>query len=223
MSVAEAWILAVDATSEHGSLALGRGGEVVEEVALPGPMGFDQNLYRSVAELLARHGVTLGEMVCFAGASGPGTFTGVRVSLGCVKGFAEALGRPAVGVSNLEAMARFGTAQWRGVLMDARRGQVYGAVYSAEGALVREEVVSDLGPWLDSLPEGVTEFLSTDLELKLEGTRFAGARVVRAPREMAGQIARIAAERLARGEGSDAAALDANYVRRADAELKWSE
>ena len=43
------------------------------------------------------------------------------------------------------------------------------------------------------------------------------------PAQMAGQIARIAAERLARGEGSDAAALDANYVRRADAELKWSE
>jgi len=53
----------------------------------------------------------------------------------------------------------------------------------------------------------------------LEGTRFAGARVVKAPRQLAGAIGHIAGERLARGEASDAAALDANYVRRTDAEL----
>jgi tRNA threonylcarbamoyladenosine biosynthesis protein TsaB len=217
------WILAVDATSDCGSIALARGGEVVEEVVLHAPTGFDQILYANLQELLARHGVGLRDMACFAGASGPGTFTGVRVSLGCVKGLAEAVGRPAVGVSNLEAMARFGSAAWRGVAMDARRGQVYGAVYDAAGCVVSGEVAADLGPWLDSLPDGVTEFLSTDLALDLAGTRFAGARVVRAPRAMAGQIARIAAERFARGEAGDAAGLDANYVRRADAELKWTE
>ncbi len=222
-ALVEQWILAVDASCEHGSIALARGGEVVEEVVLHGPTGFDQILYAGLRELLDRHGVALREVACFAAASGPGTFTGVRVSLGCVKGLAEALEKPAVGISNLEAMARFGSEPLRGVAMDARRGQVYGAVYDAGGALIRGEVVADLGPWLDSLPEGVTEFLSTDLELDLEGTRFAGARVVRTPRAMAAQIARIAAQRLERGEVSDPAALDANYVRRADAELKWTD
>ena len=219
----EPWVLAVDATSDCGSIALGRGSEVIEEVVLHAPTGFDQILFANIRQLLERHAVTLADMACFAAASGPGTFTGVRVSLGCVKGLAEALGRPAVGVSNLEAMARFGTARWRAVAMDARRGQVYGAVYDAEGAVVSGEVVADLGPRLESLPAGVEEFLSTDLALDLAGTRFAGARVVRAPRAMAGQIARIASERFRRGEVSDAAGLDANYVRRADAELKWSE
>ena len=217
------WILAVDATSEYGSLALGRGGEAIEEVVLHAPTGFDQVLYGKLQELLQRNGVRLAEIACFAAASGPGTFTGVRVSLGCVKGLAEALGKPAVGVSNLEAMARFGTGRLRAVAMDARRGQVYGAVYDAEGGLVSEEVVADLGPWLGALPEEVDEFLSTDLKLDLAGTRFAGARVIAAPRAMAAQIARIAAERLARGEVSDPAALDANYVRRADAEMQWKE
>jgi tRNA threonylcarbamoyladenosine biosynthesis protein TsaB len=217
------WILAVDATSEFGSLALARAGEVVEEVVIHAPTGFDQVLYGNIQALLARHEVTLKQIDCFAAASGPGTFTGVRVSLGCAKGLAEALQRPAVGVSNLEAMARFGTACLRAVAMDARRSQIYGAVYDAAGALVCGEVVSDIGPWLRSLPGEVDEFLSTDLTLDLSDTRFANARVIAAPRAMAAQVARIAAERLERGQVSDPAALDANYVRRADAELKWTE
>jgi tRNA threonylcarbamoyladenosine biosynthesis protein TsaB len=176
-------------------------------------------LYEELQRLLERHGVKLAEVACFAAASGPGTFTGVRVALACVKGLAEAMGRPAVAVSNLEAVARYGTARLRGVALDARRGEIYGAVYDDAGNLVTEEVVAKFGPWLETLPAGVEEFLSNDLTVTLEGTRFAGARVVTAPRELAGTIGRIAGERLARGEASDAAALDANYVRRTDAEL----
>jgi tRNA threonylcarbamoyladenosine biosynthesis protein TsaB len=139
--------------------------------------------------------------------------------LACVKGLAEAMGRPAVAVSNLEAVARFGTARLRGAVLDARRGEVYGAVYDDAGKLVTPEVVAKLAPWLESLPAGVEEFLWNDLPLVLEGTRFAGARIVTAPRALAAAIAHIAGERLARGEAGDAAALDANYVRRTDAEL----
>jgi tRNA threonylcarbamoyladenosine biosynthesis protein TsaB len=212
-------ILAVDTTSEYGSLALVRDGELLEETLLHAPASFSPVLYEELARLLKRHGVKLAEVACFAAASGPGTFTGVRVALGCVKGLAEAMGRPAVAVSNLEAVARYGTAPLRGAVLDARRGEIYGAVYDDAGKLVTEEVVAKFGPWLETLPDGVEEFLSNDLTVTLEGTRFAGALAVTAPRQLAGVIARIAGERLARGEASDAAALDANYVRRTDAEL----
>ena len=212
-------ILAVDTTSEYGSLALVRDGELLEEALLHAPAGFSPVLYEELAGLLERHGVKLADVGCFAAASGPGTFTGVRVALGCVKGLAEAMGRPAVAVSNLEAVARYGTARLRGAVLDARRGEVYGAVYDGAGKLVTPEVVTKLGPWLETLPAGVEEFVSNDLALDLEGTRFAGARTVTAPRALAAAIAHIAGERLARGEASDAAALDANYVRRTDAEL----
>ena len=212
-------ILAVDTTSEYGSLALVRDGELLEESLLHAPASFSPVLYEELARLLDRHDVKLAEVACFAAASGPGTFTGVRVALGCVKGLAEAMGRPAVAVSNLQAVARYGTARLRGVALDARRGEIYGAVYDDAGKLVTEEVVAKFGPWLETLPEGVEEFLSNDLTVTLEGTRFAGARVVTVPRQLAGAIGRIAGERLARGEASDAAALDANYVRRTDAEL----
>jgi tRNA threonylcarbamoyladenosine biosynthesis protein TsaB len=211
-----ALILAVDTTTEHGSLALLRGDELLEEAVIHAPTTFSHLLYAGIEELLARHAVKLADVDCFASASGPGTFTGVRVSLACVKGFAEALGRPAVGVSNLEALARFGTARLRGAVLDARRGDLYGAVYDDEGRRVTEEVVASPEVWLRSLPAGVEEFVTTGFVLE-------GRQVLVAPHAMAAQVARIAAGRFARGEACDPAALDANYVRRSDAELFWKE
>jgi tRNA threonylcarbamoyladenosine biosynthesis protein TsaB len=212
-------ILAVDTTSEYGSLALLRDGDLLEEKLLHAPGSFSPVLYEELQRLLERHAVKLVDVECFAAASGPGTFTGVRVALACVKGLAEATGRPAVAVSNLQAVARYGTARLRGVVLDARRGEIYAAVYDDNGKLVTSEVVAKLAPWLETLPAGVEEFLSNDLSLDLAGTRFTDARVVSAPRALAWAIASIAAELLARGEVSDAETLDANYVRRTDAEL----
>ena len=212
-------ILAVDTTSEHGSLALLSGDELLEEARIHAPSGFSHLLYAEIEALLARHAVTLAEIACFASASGPGAFTGVRISLACVKGLAEALGKPAVAVSNLEALARFGTAPLRASVLDARRGDLYGAVYDARGRQVTGEVVAAPGAWLASLPPGVEEFLTTGFPLVVDPP----ARVVVAPLAMAAQIARIARARLARGEACDPASLDANYVRRADAELFWKE
>ena len=212
-------ILAVDATGDHGSLALLRGDELLEESLIHAPAGYSHLLYAEIEALLARHAVTLAEIACFASASGPGTFTGVRISLACVMGLAEALGRPAVAVSNLEALARFGTAPLRAAVLDARRGDLYGAVYDTAGRPVTDAVVAAPAVWLASLPARVEEFLTTGFPLVVDPP----ARVVVAPQAMAAQIARIAAQRLARGEVSDPSALDANYVRRADADLFWKQ
>jgi tRNA threonylcarbamoyladenosine biosynthesis protein TsaB len=212
-------ILAVDTTSEYGSLALLRDSDLLEEALLHAPDSFSPVLYDELRRLLDRHALQLADIDCFAAASGPGTFTGVRVALACVKGLAAATDRPAVGVSNLQAVARYGQAALRAAVLDARRGEVYAAVYDASGNLVTPEIVTRLAPWLETLPAGVEEFLSNDLTPHLEGTRFAGARIVTVPRALAAAIAHIAADRLARGEAGDAESLDANYVRRTDAEL----
>jgi tRNA threonylcarbamoyladenosine biosynthesis protein TsaB len=218
-------VLAVDTTHEFGSLALAAGAETIEEVLLHAPAGFGHVLYGHLSHLLARHGVAPAAIQCFAAAAGPGSFTGVRVGLACVKGLAEAVGKPAAAVGNLEAMATFGTAPLRAVVMDARRGEVYGAVYDAAGRVVLEEVVAKFPVWLETLPAGV-EFIATDFapfRAGLAGTRFQAAPVVTAPRALAAAIAQIAAARWQRGEACDPAALDANYVRRSDAELFWKE
>jgi tRNA threonylcarbamoyladenosine biosynthesis protein TsaB len=209
-------ILAVDTTHEYGSIALD--GEVVP---LHSPSGFAHVIYPHIRELLERAGAALREIDCFAAACGPGSFTGVRVGLACIKGLAEAEGKPAVAVSNLEALAVFGTASLRAVLLDARRGEVYGAVYDAAGRLVLPETVGKLPEWLASLPQGELEFISTDFTAF--GDALPATPRVTAPRALSGAVARIAAGRLARGEACDPAALDANYVRRSDAELFWKE
>lgn len=192
-------------------MALVRGGELLEEVELHAPSGFAHVLYGELGGLLERNRVKLAEVACFAAAAGPGSFTGVRVGLAAVKGLAEATEHPAAAVSNLQAIATFGSAALRASLLDARRGEIYGAVYDCGGAVVSPEVVMKLDAWVRSLPAGA-EIVSPD-DLGIAATL--------APRAIAAAIARIAGVRYERGETVDPAGLDANYVRRSDAELLW--
>ena len=196
-------ILAIDTTSELGSIAVTDGERVIEEVVLPRGEGFDHVLFGEIENLLARNHLRLGDIEGFASASGPGTFTGVRVGLTAVKGLAEAMSREVVGVSNLRAMASFGVGELRAPWTDARRGDIYGAVYNSALEPVREEVVMKHDAWLRSLP--------------------AGAEIISERRALAGAIGIIAAREFGAGRGLDPAAVDANYVRRADAEMMWKE
>jgi tRNA threonylcarbamoyladenosine biosynthesis protein TsaB len=214
-------ILAVDTTHEFGSLALVEGGGVLEEVLLHARDGFGHVLYGHLESLLERHGLRVTDMDAFAAAAGPGSFTGVRIGLAAVKGLAEAAGKPVVGVGNLEAIASFGSAGLRAVMLDARRGEIYGAVFDADGRTVVPQSVGRFADWLAGLPQGDLEFLSTDLTPFLP--LLAGSRTTTVPRALAAAIGRIALQRLREGRASDPAALEANYVRRSDAELFWSE
>lgn len=209
-------ILSIDTTHEFGSLALTRGESLLEEVSIHSPDGFGHVLFEHVDGLLNRHGCAVDQVDCFAAAVGPGSFTGVRIGIACVKGLAEATGKPVAGVSNLEALATFGSGPLRAALLDARRGEIYGAVYDAGGRRVQDEVVTTLETWLPSLPEGV-ELISTDFTLA------GNLPVRRAPSAVAAAIGRIAHRRMKAGQAMDPALLDANYVRRSDAELLWKE
>ena len=177
------------------------------------PDGFAQVLYGELAGLLARNGLKLSEIDCFAAASGPGSFTGVRIGLACVKGMAEAMHKPAAAVSNLRALAWFGTAPLRAVVTDARRGEVYGALYDGAGRLVEPEVVAKFAEWMKTLPDAPLEFIAQDFS-PYDGV-LQGKRVI-APPALAGAIAKITLERLQRGAAQDPAELEANYVRRPD-------
>jgi tRNA threonylcarbamoyladenosine biosynthesis protein TsaB len=210
-------ILAVDTTAEFGSIAL-----CGEEVLLHAPDGFGGVIFEHIDRLLHHLKLRLDDLDGFAAASGPGSFTGVRIGLACVKGLAEATGKAAFGVSNLAALASFGSTDLRVPVIDARRGEVYAALYCAAGNAIVPEMVCPFPALLARLPEGPFEFISQDFgpfEAALAGTRFAEYRVVEAPRTLAGVVARIAEERLAAGESGDPVGLDANYVRRSDAEL----
>jgi tRNA threonylcarbamoyladenosine biosynthesis protein TsaB len=212
-------ILSLDTTSEFGSIALTDASGTLDEVLLHSPDGFGHVLFEHVERLLQRHVLNVRDMECFAAASGPGSFTGVRVGLSAVKGLAEATGRPVVAVSNLQALAAFGSAPLRAVVMDARRGDIFGAVYDWELRLVQAEVVMKFPAWLETLPQSGIEFVAADFA-PFQPFVDAAIPVVTAPRALAGAIGRIARET---GRFRDPAAVDANYVRRSDAELFWTD
>jgi tRNA threonylcarbamoyladenosine biosynthesis protein TsaB len=219
-------ILAIDTTHEFGSIALLGDGELIEETLLHAEHGFGAILYGHLSRLLDRHGCRVQDIDCFAAASGPGSFTGVRIGLACVKGLAEAVAKHVVPVSNLQALAAFGSGPLRATVLDARRGEIYGAVYDADLNPVEPEIVMKFPQWLETLPSGSIELISTDFSpfrAALAGTRFAGATVIEAPRALAGAIARIAFAKFRQGLAVDPAAVDANYVRRSDAELLWKD
>ncbi len=215
-------ILSIDTTSEFGSIALTEQDRVVEEVLLHSPDGFGHILFQHLEQMLARHGVGVNEMECFAAASGPGSFTGVRVGLAAVKGLAEAAGKKVVAVSNLRALAYFGSAALRAVVLDARRGEVYGAVYNNRLEVVIPEAVLKFSDWLKTLPASSYEFVSTDFS-PFQGHVDPAIPVVTAPRALAAAVGSIAWSEFAAGRAGDPEEIDANYVRRSDAELFWKE
>jgi tRNA threonylcarbamoyladenosine biosynthesis protein TsaB len=208
-------VLAIDTTGEFGSIALVGEGGLIEEVPLASPDGFAHVLFHEIDRLLDRRGLRMADMDAFASASGPGSFTGVRVGLVAVKGLAEAAGKKVVAVSNLQAMAACGSRPLRAVVLDARRGEVYGGVYDETLHLVQLEVVASLPLWLASLPHGDLEFITRGLVLP--------GPTLEAPMSLAGSIGSIALHRFLKGEALDPGEIDANYVRRSDAELLWKD
>lgn len=213
-------LLALDTTGDFGSLAVAEDHRVLEEIELHSPQGFGHILFGEIDCLLKRHGLTLPDIGGYAAASGPGSFTGVRVGLTAATGLAEANHRRVVAVSNLQALASFGSRPLRAPVIDARRGEIYGGLYDASLNSIRDEVVTPFASWLAALPDNDDlEIITNNFEI-VEALKFP---IVRAPRALAATIAKIAAARFAAGLTRDPAEIDANYVRRSDAELLWRD
>ncbi len=219
-------ILAIDTTSEFGSLALAHGAEVDEIVPLRSRAGFAHLIFQEIVALLDRHALHLEDVFGYAAASGPGSFTGVRVGLTAAKGLAEAHGKRVAPVSNLAALAYSGEGDWRAPIMDARRGEIYGAVYDAALRPVVEEMAAPLPRFLEKLGNLPVTFVASDFtpfRAGISGTRFETARMVTAPRALAGAVAAVAARLFEEGRALLPEQVDANYIRRSDAELLWKE
>jgi tRNA threonylcarbamoyladenosine biosynthesis protein TsaB len=212
-------ILAIDTTSEFGSIALVQRDGTAFEVPLRSSDGFGHIIYDQIERLLKRQDVSVAEIACFAAGSGPGSFTGVRVGLTVAKGLAEMTGKRVVAASNLQALAWFGSAELRATVLDARRGEVYGAIYDRDLKLWAPEVVAKFQDWIKTVPGENVELISDNPAPFTPFLRQIP--IVTAPRALAAAIGQIAWKQFEAGESSDPADVDANYVRRSDAELFW--
>ncbi len=223
-------ILALDTTSRSGSFALARDGEVIDSYAVDAPDGFGQIVYQHIDALLKRHDATLSQIDCYAATSGPGSFTGIRIGLTAVKALAEVHGKPVVAVSNLAALASLAEGRYRAPVIDARRGEVYAAVYDEQLRTLVEETAVAWPSFVGSLGDRDVTVIAQDARIFEQGGAAAAAagiharlHCVVASEPLAAAVARLAYQRSARGETHIPEAVDANYVRRSDAELKWKD
>ena len=226
-------ILAVDTSTRTGSAALLRDSQVLAEISGYEETPYSTRLFRDIAVLQDRANFRLDQVDVFAVAAGPGSFTGLRVGLTAVKAWAEVHRKPVAAISGMEAIAAQAKAN-DGLIcpfLDARRGQVFGSTYlcsagepgilkrvgqeailSAEEFLVlvkmncgtRQAVL--VSPTPDVLPLNLVESI-------LPGARIEGVSASLAP-----AIGRLGFDRANRGELVDSLGLDANYIRRSDAE-----
>jgi tRNA threonylcarbamoyladenosine biosynthesis protein TsaB len=132
-------ILALDTATEKGSLALEAGGELLAEHSLDSPDAYLQSLMPGLEALFQASGRELAELGAIAVSTGPGNFTGLRLGLATTKALAWSLGCPLVPVPTLEVLAAQLPCQPHpiGVLMDAKRGEVYFGLFSGPETQVR--------------------------------------------------------------------------------------
>jgi tRNA threonylcarbamoyladenosine biosynthesis protein TsaB len=228
-------LLALDTCDVKGSVALVRNDVVLSSANHDTDEEYSCWLLPAVHRLLKASGCSLPDVDAFAVACGPGSFTGVRIGLTTVKAWSEVFAKPVAAVSRLKAIAWKGAAGRKCIaaFANARRGQVFGAVYYQE-----EDGFKRAG---DEMVIAPGEFIQIAVE-QARGESLAWATpeadaLIAAPewreREKLGDelqivspfladtIARLAEIEVAAGRATGSLELDANYVRRTDAEVHW--
>lgn len=233
-------ILAIDTSGQSGGITLAEAGagsfRVIESAPIAGGT-FSAQLIPTLAALLKKHGYGVKDFGGFAAASGPGSFTGLRVGLSAIKGLAETLYKPIATVSVLEALASLAARDGKiAAAMDAGRKEVFLGVYRRNAEASAEKSGPQPGAHLDVLikqheqlltqqdflatlaTERPAVIITSDPNLaELASSSHSAVLVVTRPGSEV--MARIGAGKLLAGETVSVEALDANYLRRSDAEI----
>ena len=152
-------ILAFETSAKAASVAITDNGKLLGESYQNTGLTHSQTLMVMAEDLLKTCNLTVKDVEAVAVAAGPGSFTGVRIGVAAAKGFAWGVQLPCYGVSTLEAMAR-SLGVWNGFVvpaMDARRSQVYTAIFHAEKGIL-SRVEEDMAISLADLKEKIKNF-----------------------------------------------------------------
>jgi len=214
-------LLITDTAGKNGSVALARAEppsavEVIEVAPLTGG-NFAALMLPHIANLLAKNEFGKKDIGAFIVVAGPGSFTGLRVGLAAVKALAEILRKPIVPVSLLEIAARGAKAPGKVLAaLDAGRGEVYVGKYDTAGKLTSEERVMAREEFFSLARE--TSAITSD-ETLAASARAAGILIQSISPPDAAVIARFGFGKLQAGQVVSPELLEANYIRRSDAEI----
>ena len=222
-------ILAFETSAKAGSVALHDGFCLLGESYCNTGLTHSQTLMTMAEDLLKTCNFTPGDVTAVAVAAGPGSFTGVRIGVAAAKGFAWGGEIPCYGVSTLEAMA-VSLGAYEGFVvpvMDARRNQVYNALFRAEQGQLRRLTedraiaLSELAEELGSL-DGPVFLVGDGSVLTYNTLKPQIPHLVLPPEhqmhQRASGVAIAAARRIAKGEPGNGADLTPNYLRLSQAE-----
>jgi tRNA threonylcarbamoyladenosine biosynthesis protein TsaB len=235
-------VLALDTTTRQGSVALARDGSGVAVYAGDAAITHGARLPGDVMRLLDAHGLRVRDIDLFAVASGPGSFTGLRIGIATMQGFALANGKPLAGISALDAIHDAVRSQLSAlssslssqpsalsprdevaIWMDAQRGQVFSAVYKnghvVEPALV-DKPAEVLARWARERTHPAA--FAGDGALVYRELILAaapGTHIVEPVPPLAPSVARLAEHHVREHGPSSPDAVRPLYIRRSDVEL----
>ena len=226
--------LAFETSAKAASVALTENGKLLGESYQNTGLTHSQTLMVMAEDLLKQCGKSISDITGVAVAEGPGSFTGVRIGVAAAKGFAWGRELPCYGISTLEAMA-VSLGAWEGHIcacMDARRNQVYNALFLADSGKL-ERVTDDRAIALAELKTELEHidgpiFLVGDgaslthKQLSAEITNLILPPEHRLHQRAVG-VALLAECKQAAGDSGDANALSPNYLRLSQAERERME
>ena len=228
------WILALDSTATAASVAICRDDKAIAAFHLNNGNTHSETLLPMVDAALRVAGLSIDDIDLLACSNGPGSFTGVRIGAATIKGLAFDKNKPVIGVSTLEALAENAVPAPDGTLivpvMNARRGQLYNAIFRAEGdtavritpdraiaATELEKELLDRGRPVYLVGDGVAEML------RLTAGTTPLPLTPLAIEQNAVSVAKCARRHCLAGEGSTDAALSPVYLRLPQAERERLE
>jgi tRNA threonylcarbamoyladenosine biosynthesis protein TsaB len=228
--------IVLDTADARGSVAIFHDQEALYVEAHCSDEDYSVWLLPAVQRILLATSLSLKQLDGYAVCAGPGSFTGLRVGLTTVKAWAELFAQPIAAVSRLEAMTQIEPAimeNFAACYIDARRDQVFAGLYerSAVGFTLHcEEAVESLPSFMARVVSASAghpvRWLSPDASLleslpEWEDLRASGHALRPVDPPFASLLGQLGFQKFRQGLVTDAAALDANYVRRTDAEVLW--
>jgi tRNA threonylcarbamoyladenosine biosynthesis protein TsaB len=225
-------ILAVDTATKSCSVAIVDKKSLLAEITVVNEQTHSKHLLEIIRFVIKHSGLNLSDLNGFAVTRGPGSFTGLRIGISSVKGFAAAQGKPIVGVSSLDALARqiFISPYLICSLIDARRNEVYSSKYRYKDGKIKkegkEQAVSP-GDALDEINEPCI-FVGSGAVLYQKAIKDKlgkHAYFVQGYENIirASTVAHLSMNRFENGDTEDAETFVPNYIRKSDAQLKLKE
>jgi len=233
-------ILAFNTTDEHGGAAVYRDTECLAVAANESSASYSITLFQMVDALLRQTQLSLQDIELFAVAHGPGSFTGIRIGVAAAQAWGTAFSRPVRGISVLEAMVEEVRPDTRLAvsLLDARRGEFFLTLFeradspgpllpSGEPLLARPDAVSHLLHQAACATQPAHALTGVVRQHDVAAQALARNWPQFSWRDVSGPlldgIARCALRAYHQGMSQTPAELDACYIRRTDAEMKWKE